>query len=396
MLGKMHCSCSSLNCFLREQALRRKEENNVPWAIMDNQEYYEKVHGGWIGRVAGSHLGAPLEFRPYSYIQRRYCKSGKSDIASFVKRVDPNDVNDDEIYQIAGLLAVEQHGAGVTAKDIATEWNARLYRKQFTAERLALKNIRAGIYPPESAAEKHGNVYYDAIGGQMKADIWGLMAPNRPEMAAHYARIDGSVAHQGIGIDGEVFMGVMIANAFGISDIGELVHKSLLVLPEESEYRQFVEQCLVIHENHASWRDGRAALMQAWNKARRSLLRQARSVRRWFFLRFLHPLHVLPNAGIIVLSLLYGQDHEDRFGRPLCLAAMMGYDTDCNCGNLGTIMGTILGEKAIPAKWKDPLQDRFNTYVRGYESWRITDLSRRICDAGKMLLRAGCSGHAIG
>jgi len=381
---------------LCEEALERRENKNRPWPIMDDQEYYEKVHGGWIGRVAGSHLGAPLEFRPYSYIQRRYCSGGKSDITSFVKRVDPNAVNDDEIYQIAGLLAIEQHGAGLTAKDIATEWNARLYRKQFTAERVALKNIRAGIYPPETAAEKNGNVYYDAIGGQMKADIWGLMAPNCQQMAAHYARIDGSVAHQGIGIDGEVFVAVMIANAFGISDIEELVHKSLPVLPRESEYRLFVEQCLVIHENHASWRDGRAALMQAWGKARKSLLRQARSVRRWIFLRFLHPLHVLPNAGIIVLSLLYGQDHEDRFGRPLCLAAMMGYDTDCNCGNLGTIMGTILGEKGIPAKWKDPLQDRFNTYVKGYESWRITDLSRRICDAGKMLLPAGCPGQAIG
>jgi ADP-ribosylglycohydrolase len=362
---------------------------------VDDQEYYEKVHGGWIGRVAGSQLGAPLELRPYFYIQRRYCSGGKSDITSFVKRVDPHAVNDDEIYQIAGLLAIERHGAGLTAKDIAMEWDARLYRKQFTAERAALKNIRAGIYPPESAAEKHGNVYHDAIGGQMKADIWGLMAPNCPEIAAHYARIDGSVAHQGIGIDGEVFVAVMIANSFGVPDIEELIHKSLLMLPKESEYRLLVEQCLTIHENYASWRDGRAALMQAWNATRKSLLRQARSVGRWFFLRFLHPLHVLPNAGIIVLSLLYGQNHEDRFGRPLCLAAMMGYDTDCNCGNLGTVMGTIQGEKGIPAKWKDPLQDRFNTYVKGYESWRITDLSRRICDAGKMLLRAGCPGHAI-
>jgi ADP-ribosylglycohydrolase len=363
---------------------------------VDDREYYEKVHGGWTGRVIGSHLGTPLELRPYFYIQRRYCSGGKSDITSFVKRVDPNAVNDDEIYQIVGLLAIERHGAGLTAKDIAMEWNARLYRKQYTAERVALKNIRAGIYPPESAAERHGNVYYDAIGGQMKADIWGLMAPNCPDMAAQYARIDGSVAHQGVGIDGEVFMAVMVANAFGVSDIEELIHKSLLKLPIESEYRLFVEQCVAIHEKHASWRDGRAALIRASDEARKSLLRQARSVGRWFFLRFLHPLHVLPNAGIIVLSLLYGQNHEDRFGRPLCLGAMMGYDADCNCGNLGTIMGTILGEREIPARWKDPLQDRFNTYVKGYESWRITDLSRRICDAGSMLLRASCPRHAIG
>jgi hypothetical protein len=67
---------------------------------VDDQEYYERVHGGW---VAGSHLGAPLEFRPYFYIRQRYSNAGKLDITSFVKRVDPNAVNDDEIYQIASV-----------------------------------------------------------------------------------------------------------------------------------------------------------------------------------------------------------------------------------------------------------------------------------------------------
>jgi len=119
--GNVHCSRSSFNYSLCEQSLERAEKSNTPWAIMDDQEYYEKVHGGWIGRVAGSHLGTSLEFRPYSYIQRKYCSGGKSDIRSFVKRVDPNAVNDDETYQIASLLAVEKHGAGLTAKDIAME-----------------------------------------------------------------------------------------------------------------------------------------------------------------------------------------------------------------------------------------------------------------------------------
>jgi hypothetical protein len=27
---------------------------------MNSAEYYNKVQGGWLGRVAGSHIGAPL------------------------------------------------------------------------------------------------------------------------------------------------------------------------------------------------------------------------------------------------------------------------------------------------------------------------------------------------
>jgi hypothetical protein len=62
---------------------------------------------------------------------------------------------------------------------------------------------------------------------------------------------------------------------------------------------------------------------------------------------------VLTNAGKIVLSLLYEQGHTDPFGRALSPAGMMGRDTDCNCGNIGTIMGTILGVGRLPKKWTE-------------------------------------------
>jgi len=360
------------------------------------KEYYDKVFGGWIGRVAGSHLGAPLEFRPYPYIQRKYCNHWKADISAFVRPVNPYAVNDDELYQIASLVALEKYGIEVTAREIADEWQALLDPKQYLVELVALKNIRAGISPPDCALEKHGNFYYDSITGQMKGDIWGLLAPNCPDIAAHYATMDGSIASWGTGIDGQVFIAVLIANAFGISDIGELIQSSIQRIPEESGYRRFIEKCILIYEQHASWREARSALMQEWQEVRKELIGQTRSFWRHFFLRILHPLHVLPNAGIIVLSLLYGQDHADPFGRPLCIGAMMGYDTDCNCGNIGTIMGTILGEKQIPAQWKDPLRNQFHTFVKGHKHWRISDLSAKICEIGMKIIEANCPDHKIG
>jgi hypothetical protein len=67
-------------------------------------------------------------------------------------------------------------------------------------------------------------------------------------------------------------------------------------------------------------------------------------------------------------------------------------DTDCNCGNIGTIMGTVLGADRIPKKWTDPLQDTFRTYVRGYEDWKISELAKRICAAGQKIVEEKCSG----
>ena len=98
-------------------------------------------------------------------------------------------------------------------------------------------------------------------------------------------------------------------------------------------------------------------------------------------------VHIIPNIGIVVLSLLYGaQDKSDPLGRSICVAAMMGYDTDCNCGNIGAILGAKLGADNIPAKWREPLQNTFATYVKGHEKWKISELSRRIANIGESLV----------
>ena len=141
--------------------------------LMDFQEYYDKVHGGWLGRVIGSHFGTPLEFRPYWYTQWKYCDSGAKEIDYYVKKPEPTAVNDDEIYEIVGLIAMEEKGINISTIDLAKYWYKLLYRAQYTAEKIALQNIRKGILPPDSASIENGNVWFDAIGGQMKADIWG-------------------------------------------------------------------------------------------------------------------------------------------------------------------------------------------------------------------------------
>ncbi|GAG55831.1 unnamed protein product, partial [marine sediment metagenome] len=125
-------------------------------------------------------------------------------IDSYLKPVDVNYVNDDEMYEICALIALEKHGIDLSSKDIAKEWVDRLYNQTFTAERVALKNLKKGIEPPKSGITK--NIWYDAIGAQMRADIWGQICPGCPRMAKYYAEIDGSISHAGIGIDGEVYI----------------------------------------------------------------------------------------------------------------------------------------------------------------------------------------------
>lgn len=57
--------------------------------------------------------------------------------------------NDDLTFELAFLETFKRKGYALTGADVAEDWAARL-PFAFTAEGIALKNIKNGIYPPES------------------------------------------------------------------------------------------------------------------------------------------------------------------------------------------------------------------------------------------------------
>lgn len=358
-------------------------------------DYYDRVYGSWLGRVAGDFVGAPVEFRPYRLIKRKY-----GEITHYLKEIDLDYVNDDEMYEICALIALEEKGANVTTADIAKKWADLLYTKNYTAEKIALRNIRRGVMPPESGIKD--NYYYDAIGAQMRADIWGQITPGCPEIAKEYAQMDGSISHAGIGIEGEIFIACLISNAFFEKNIAQNIQNSLKFLPspEKSRYTRMIKTALSIFNQYPNdFRKARKSLIQYWYTVRKELREDSNlfSARRIKFLnQAISGVHVLPNAGIIILSLLYGAKKEkDQLGRSICVAAMMGLDTDCNCGNIGAILGAQLGAKKIPIKWKEPLQDTFSTFVKGHEKWKLSELSKRIFNIGKEIVAQKCADEVL-
>ncbi|MHA1285620.1 MAG: ADP-ribosylglycohydrolase family protein [Promethearchaeota archaeon] len=355
-------------------------------------EYYNKVHGSWLGRVIGDFVGGPVEFLPYSYIKKKY-----GDLNYYPKEVDLSKVNDDEMYEICALLAFEKHGIDLTANDIAKAWIQYLYKDMYTAEKRAFKNLKAGIFPPESG--KVNNIFYDAIGAQMRADIFGQIAPGCPRIAMNYAKMDGTISHDGIGIEGEIFVAILVSQAFFENDIRHNIESALNIISEEREtlYSRMIRKSIEIFDKHPEdFHEGRKELIKFWHRIRRrELVRKEKqlSERRVKFLnRIISGVHVLPNAGIIVLSLLYGaKDKVDPLGRSVCISAMMGLDTDCNCGNVGAILGAQLGADKIPKKWVKPLKNTFNTYIKGHEHWKIDELAQRVVNIGKKVIIKKCS-----
>jgi hypothetical protein len=81
----------------------------------------------------------------------------------------------------------------------------------------------------------------------------------------------------------------------------------------------------------------------------------------------------VPNHALIILGLLYG---EDSFQKSMTIVNTCGWDTDCNSGNLGCLMGIKngLAGLSLPSEpdWRGPLADRL--YVAAADGGRaITD-----------------------
>src|SRR6185295_11448046 len=67
--------------------------------------------------------------------------------------------------------------------------------------------------------------------------------------------------------------------------------------------------------------------------------------------------HVIPNHGLVILSLLYsGSD----FQRAQTIVNTCGWDTDCNAGNVGCLLGVRNGLAAFESDldWRGPVADQ--------------------------------------
>ena len=275
--------------------------------------------------------------------------------------------DDDTTYQVIGLHALEKKGPDLSCMDIAQSWGAMLESMPLElAEGQALDSIKRGVMPPKSGQTTCG----EAIGGQMKGEIWGLICPGRPDLAAEYARRDGVVAHFGNGVLGEQFVAAMISESFYQHDVRKLIEAGLRRIPQDSEYAKTIRWAVALHDKHPNFLDAYQEIHQKYPK---------------------NVGPVFPEAAYVVTALLYGQGD---FERSICLAASLGNDADCNAATVGALLGCIQGAHALPPRWVEPIGDDFKCYAFGYDhNTSISGLARRTCGMGRQVMRH--HGHGI-
>jgi len=261
--------------------------------------------------------------------------------------------DDDSNGPMFFLRALEDysHTSNITAEEMGLTWlNYAPYEHGFywwggygkSTEHTAYMNLRNGIVAPRSGSVKqNGAAVAEQIGGQIFIDTWGLVVPGNPALAAQYAEKAASVSHGGNGIYGGMFIAACISSAFVEKDIEAIIKAGLSVIPDDCEYASMTRNLMAYWiRQPESWRDA-----FLWVKD------------HYGYDRYPGVCHIIPNSAVIVLSLLYGQGD---FSKTLNICNMCGWDTDCNVGNIGTIMGVRNGLEEIDyEKWRKPINDFF-------------------------------------
>lgn len=310
------------------------------------ERYLHKLYSGWLGKLIGIRLGAPVEGWSYEKIKNVY-----GELTHYPIQYKDFAADDDSNGPLFFVRALEdcvdmkqfsEQDVADALLNYAPNEHAFFWWGGYgmSTEHTAYLNLKNGIKAPQSGSiRQNGHTVAEQIGGQIFIDCWGFVSPGNPKQAAELAKKAASVTHDGEGIYGGVFVAAAISLAFVETDIKEIIQKALQYIPDTCEYARVAKAVIAYHEKSPeSFRDCFEFVHSNFG-----------------YDKYPGNCHIIPNAAAMILSMLYG---NGNFEDTLNICNMCGWDTDCNAGNVGSIMGTLCELESIDyEKWVKPIND---------------------------------------
>jgi ADP-ribosylglycohydrolase len=338
----------------------------------------QRIRSAWEGRISGCQLGKPVELLSMregrdaliGYLERAEAlplrdyvplvpdTSVARDLPECCRgHFDRAEPDDDINYSVLALLMLEEHGAEMTTADVARAWLRHLPGATvFTAEREALVTLLAksswgftrGEDPGFDLGDCSDNRFNDWIGAQIRADLYGWVAPGRPELAADLARRDAELSHRGEGVYGAMAVAA-IGAAIPVADrLAAAVEMALDAIPPHSE----CAAAMRLGADLAGAGDGPEEIHRRYGH--------------------LSPVHTVNNLALVVWGLLAG---EHDFSTAVGDTVAAGWDTDCNGATVGGLWG--LTGREIPRRWTEPWHGRVAVTLAGVGELALADLVSR-------------------
>lgn len=307
--------------------------------------YLYTTYASFLGKCIGVRLGAPVENWTHEQIMDKY-----PDCDGYPVDYDVFAADDDTNGPLFFCRVIDDYDE-ISAENIGNSYLNYLCEHQgffwwggygISSEHTAYDNLKNGIRAPESGSYKtNGKTIAEQIGGQIFSDCWGYVSGYDPDLAKQLAMKAASVTHDLNGIQGGIFVAVAICLAYQCDDIYEVIDRTLEYLDPEMEYYRVARDIISFYHEHPE--DDRSCLEYIQ--------------KNYGYDRYPGVCHIIPNMAVMMMAMLYG---NNDFDRTMIMLNEAGWDTDCNCGNVGSIMGALLGLEGIDEKWIVPINDIVN------------------------------------
>ncbi|WP_320776264.1 ADP-ribosylglycohydrolase family protein [Streptomyces sp. CRN 30] len=330
-----------------------------------------RLEAAWLGRAVGCLLGKPVEklplhairdlaratgnWPPASYFTARGVPAGlaaahpwnrRSAATSLAENIDGMPEDDDLNYPLLNLLLLSRHGRGFSTADVARLWLDELPPgRTFTAERVACRNLLAGLEPPHTA--RHHNPFREWIGALIRADVHGWTNPGDPAAAASQAHRDATLTHTANGVYAAMFTAAVIATAAGgTSDVHACLAAGLTVVPPGSRLARAVGEAVGLAASHADFDEVVDRLHARYDADH-------------------HWVHAVPNTALTAAALTHA---DGDFTGSVARAVSGGWDTDSNGATAGSVAGLLTGDPAaLPHHLTAPLKNRLASSVADFD-----------------------------
>lgn len=327
-------------------------------------ELEDKIRGGWAGQMIGVTYGAPTEFRYRQKINEARREWKPSELAGALDQ-------DDLYVEMTFAEVMDRRGLDATTEQYGEAFRDSKYRL-WHANLAARRLLRRGVKAPLSGHPDH-NLHANDIDFQIEADFIGLMCPGMPRAAERYADRVGRVMNYGDGVYGGVFISAMYAAAFFEKDPRQVVEAGLAAIPPQSVYARTIRDVLKWSAENRDWKKTWELIEAKWD--RDDPCPEGA----------LDPFNIDAslNGAYVALGLLYG---GGDFSKTLEVSMRAGQDSDCNPASAGGVLGVMLGYKAIPAQWTEPLAGIADSKF-SYTNYSFNSIVRSTLERAKLVVQ---------
>ena len=331
--------------------------------ILTAEEYFDKVYGAWQATMFANHSGL--------HLQGVYIEEPGPPGSFSPMQFEEWSTDDDTHVEWVDLHILEMYGLQPTAEEIRLEWVDHLNHDIWVSTRRARDLMDEGLLPPETGNAENNPDGAWSIDAQLQTELFGMLTPGMPGLAALYAERFARVTNSGPAVEASVFFATLYSLAFFDDNVPALIAAARQLTGEEAIIAPIVDNVVLWHqENPEDWRVTRQLIRDEYD-----------TDPMWWASRV--------NFAVTIMALLYG---ESDILRTMEIAALAGWDADNTMATAAGLLGLIHGYNALPQAIRDSTDVYFNEDVTGdlprYDT--VTEFARRTQNlAEEMIFSAG-------